>query len=87
VYDGGCAGPIHEVDAKALAGRKRDAGFSVRPDKAEYAGRFAVDGEGSGAGSEAKPSGAKGRGRSPRYRQKGYRAGHDCAGGKDLPPA
>jgi hypothetical protein len=69
VYDGGRAGLIHEIDVKALAGRKRDARFSVRPDKAEYSRRFAVDGEGSGAGSQANLSGAGvRRGISLRYR-------------------
>jgi hypothetical protein len=84
VYDGGCAGLIHEIDVKALAGRERDARFSIRPDKTEYARRFAVDGEGSGAGSQAKRAGF-GRGSSPRYRQERDRAGHGNAGRKDLP--
>ncbi len=86
MYDGGCAGLIHEIDVKALAGRERDARFSVRPDKAECSRRFAVDGEGPGARGQAKLSGAGfGRGNSPRYRQEGDRAGHGNAGRKDLP--
>jgi hypothetical protein len=53
---------------KALAGRERDARFSVRPDEVEYSRWFAVDGEDSGAGSQAKLSGGGfGRGSSPRY--------------------
>jgi hypothetical protein len=84
--DGGSAGPIREIDVKALAGRERNAGFSVRPDKAEYSRRFAVDDEGSGAGSQAKLSGAGfGRGGNPRDREEGDRAGHGNAGRKDLP--
>jgi len=87
VNDGGCAGPIHEIDVKALAGLERDARLSARPDEAEYSRRFAVDGEGSGAGSQAKLSGAGfGRGSRPRYRQEGDRPGHGNAGRKD-PPA
>src|SRR5439155_26866651 len=58
VDNGGCAGPIHEIDVKALAGRERDARFSVRPDKAEYLRRFAVDGELSDTGSKPKLIGA-----------------------------
>src|SRR2546428_13169849 len=70
VDNGGCAGSIHEIDVKALAGRERDARFSVRPDKAEYSRRFTVDVERSDAGSKAELSGAGfGRGGSPRYLQ------------------
>jgi hypothetical protein len=77
------SGPIHEIDVKALAGRERNARFSVRPEKAEYAGRFAVDVESSGGGSQ---SGAGiWRGSSPRYRQKGDRAGYGYAGRNKLP--
>ncbi len=50
----GVPASIHEIDAKALAGRERDARFSVRPNKAKYSRRFAVDGERSDAGSQAK---------------------------------
>ena len=86
VDHGGCAGLIDEIDVKALARRERDTRFSVRPDQAEYSRRFAVDGEGSGAGSKAKLSGAGfGRGSSPRYWQEGDRAGHGNARRKDLP--
>jgi hypothetical protein len=35
--DRGYAGPIREIDAKALAGEDRDAGISVRPDKGSQA--------------------------------------------------
>ena len=88
VDDGGCAGLIHEIDVKALAGRERDARFSVRPDKAEYLRRFAVDVEGSGAGSQAKLGDARfGRSSSARYRQEGDGAGHGNAGRKDHLPA
>jgi hypothetical protein len=71
VDDGRCTGLIHKIEVKALAGRKRNARFSVRPDKAEYSRRFAVNGESSGAGSQAKRSGAGfGRGSCPCvYRQ------------------
>src|SRR5207245_6349578 len=70
VDNGGHAGSIHEIDVKALAGRERDAGFSVRPDKAEYSRRFAVDGERSDAGSKAKVGGAGfARGGTPRHWQ------------------
>src|SRR6266850_1198504 len=86
VDDGGCGGLIHEIDVKALAGRERDARFSVRPDKAEYSRRFAVDGERSDPGSKAKLRGAGvGRGSNPRYWQEGDRDGHGDAGRKDLP--
>jgi hypothetical protein len=87
VDNGGRAGSIYEIDVKALAGRERDARFSVRSDKAEYSRRFAVDGERSGSGSQAKLSGGDFcRGSSPRYRQEGDRAGHHGnAGRKDLP--
>src|SRR2546425_9103359 len=85
VDNGGCAGSIYEIDVKALAGRERDARFSVRPDKAEYSRRFAVDGERSDAGSKAKLSGAGLRGSSPRYWPEGDRDGHGSAGRKDLP--
>src|SRR6266436_6619064 len=86
VDNGGWAGSIHEIDVKALARRERDARFSVRPDKAEYSRRFAVNGERSDAGSKAKLSGAGfGRGSSPRYWQEGDRDGHGNAGRKDLP--
>src|SRR3989449_6495854 len=84
VDNGGCAGSIYEIDVKALAGRERDARFSVRPDKAEYSRRFAVDGERSDAGSKTKLSGAGLRGSSPRYWQEGDRDGHGRARRKDL---
>src|SRR5438309_11604179 len=54
VDNGGCAGSIHEIDVKALAGRERDARFCVRPEKAEYWRRVTVDVERSDAGSQAK---------------------------------
>jgi len=86
VDDGGCAGLIHKIDVKVLAGRERDARFSVRPDEAEYSGRFAVDGQSSGAGSQAKLGGVGfGRGSRPRYPQEGDRTGHRNAGRKNLP--
>jgi hypothetical protein len=86
VDHGGCAGLIDEIDVKALARRERDAGVSVRPDEAEYSRRFAVDGQGSGAGGQAKLAGAGfGRGSSAGCRQEGDRAGHRSAGRKDLP--
>jgi hypothetical protein len=31
VYDGGCAGPIHEIDVKALAGESVMPGFPFGP--------------------------------------------------------
>jgi len=71
---------------KALAGSERDARLSVRPDQAEYSGRFAIDSKSSGAGCEAKPGGAGfGRGSSPLLRKEGDRAGDGNAGRKDLP--
>ena len=86
VDDGGCVGPIHEINVKALIGRERNARFSVRPQKGEYSRRFAVDGEGSGSRSQAKRSSAGfGRGSRARYGQEGYRAGHGNAGGKNVP--
>jgi hypothetical protein len=86
VNDGGCSGPIHEIDVKALAGRERNARVTIRPNKAEYPGRFAIDVESPGGGSQAKLSGAGiGRGSGPRYRQEGDRAGYGNAGCKDLP--
>jgi hypothetical protein len=97
VNDGGYVGPIHEIEVKWLAGQERKARISVRPNKPEYRGRFAVDVEGSGAGSQAKLGGArfgrggsrryrlKGGGSSPRFRQEGNRAGHGNAGRNDLP--
>ena len=86
VDDGGCAGFIHKIDVKTLTGRERDTGVSVRPNQAEYLRRFAVDGEGSGAGSQAKLSGAGfGRGVSPLFRQEGDRAREGNAGRNDLP--
>jgi hypothetical protein len=49
-------------------------------------GRFAVDGEGSGAGSQAKLAGAGfGRRSSTFFRQEGHRADDGNAGRKDLP--
>jgi hypothetical protein len=84
--DGRCGGLVHEIDVKALAGRERNARITVRPNKTEDAGRFAVDVESSGGGSQAKLSGAGiGRGSSPRYRQEGDRATYSNAGCKDLP--
>ena len=88
VDDGGCTGLIHKIDVKALAGRECDARFCVRLDQAEYSCRFAVDVEGSGAGSQAKLGGVGfGRGSSPRHRQERDRAGHGNAGRKDHLPA
>ncbi len=88
VDNGGCAGLIHEIDVKALAWRERDARFSVWPDKPEHSRRLAVDVEGSGAGGQAKLSGARfGRGSSPRCPQNGDRARHRNAGRKHHPPA
>ena len=58
MHEGGSARLIHKIDVKALAGRECDAGVSVRPDEAEYFDRFAVNDESSGAGSQAKRSGA-----------------------------
>jgi hypothetical protein len=88
VDDRGCAGPIHEINVKALARRERDARFSARPDKAEYTRRFAIDGESSGAGSQAQLSGAGFEcGGSPRWRQEGDRTRHGNAGCKDHLPA
>jgi hypothetical protein len=84
--DGRSVGLIHEIDMKALARRERDARVSVRPDEAEHSRRFAVDGKGSGAGSQAKLGGAGfGRGSSPLFHQEGDRASDGKAGGKDLP--
>jgi len=78
--------PINKINVKALARRERDARVSVRPDEAEYSSRFAVDGESSGARSQAKPGGAGvGRGSSPLFRQEGDRAGDGNAGREDLP--
>src|ERR1700692_2492152 len=88
VDDGGCTCLIHKIDVKALAGRECDARFCVRPDQAEYSCRFAVDVEGSGAGSQAKLGGVGfGRGSSPRHRQERDRAGHGNAGRKDHLPS
>jgi hypothetical protein len=68
VNNGGRAGAIDEIDTKALAGRECDPGFSVRPHKAEYPRRFAVDDKGSDVRSQPK-SGVFGRGGNPRCRQ------------------
>ena len=85
MHDGGSGRLVHQIDAKAVAGRERDARFFVRPDEAEYSGRFAVDGEGSGAGSQAKRSAAGFcRGKSSLFCEQGDRAGNDNAA-KDLP--
>jgi len=59
---------------KALAGRERDAGVSVRPNETEYSRWFAVNVERSGAGRQAKRSAGFWRGKSPRDRQEGDRA-------------
>src|ERR1700730_15635912 len=84
--DGGRARLIHKVKIKSLPGRERDARFFVRPNKAKYSRRLAIDVEGSGPGSQAKLSSARfGRGGSPRYWQEGDRAGHRNAGPQDLP--
>jgi len=81
VDDGGRAGRIDEIDAKALAGQERDPGFSVRPKKAEHPRRFAVDGEGSGVGRQPKPGGFGG-GSCPRCRHEWDRARHGKTGRK-----
>jgi len=86
VDDGGCAGLIHEIDVKVLAGREREARLSVRSDKAEHARRLAVDGEGSGVGRQAKFGGASfRRGKAPGGRKERDRGGYRDARRKDLP--
>jgi hypothetical protein len=51
--DGGPVDRIGEVDAEALAGRKRQPRLAARPDQSEYARRLAVDVEAACRGGEA----------------------------------